>query len=89
MNGITVKWTVSQVVVFQLDSALFEVLFTACRDHTDVDRTDDLTIACCWDADRLDLPRVNITPQPEFFSTSTGRRMAEEGLRTGSIRLSL
>ena len=75
--------------IFQLGSVLYEVLFTACRDHTDVDRTDDLTIACCWDADRLDLPRVNITPQPEFFSTSTGRRMAEEGLRTGSIRLSL
>jgi len=73
--------------LFQLDLVRFEVLFTACRDHTDVDRTDDPTIACCWDADRLDLPRVSITPQPKFFSTSTGRKLAEEGLRTGSIRL--
>lgn len=74
--------------LFQLDSALFQILFTACRDHTDVDCTDDPTIACCWDADRLDLPRVSKTPQPKFFSTSTGRRLAEEGLRMGSIRLS-
>ncbi len=73
--------------LFQLDSVLYELLFAACRDHTDVDRTDDPTIACCWDADRLDLPRVSKTPQPQFFSTSTGRRLAEEGLRTGSIQL--
>ena len=74
--------------LFQLDSALFKILFTACRDHTDVDHTDDPTIAYCWDVDRLGLPRVSRTPQPKFFSTSTGQWLAEEGLRTGSIRLS-
>ena len=77
-----------QGTLFQLDSVSFDLLFTACRDHTDVERTVDPTIACCWDADRLDLPRVNKTPQPKFFSTSTGRWLAEEGLRTGSIWLS-
>lgn len=30
---------------------------------------DDPTIAACWDADRLTLPRVGIAPQKEYFST--------------------
>lgn len=33
----------------------------------------DPTIGVCWDADRLDLPRVGITPDPKFFSTKAGR----------------
>jgi uncharacterized protein len=32
-----------------------------------------LTIGCCWDADRLDLPRVGITPDPALMSTSSWR----------------
>jgi len=31
------------------------------------------TIGCCWDADRLDLPRVGIQPAPELMSTSCWR----------------
>lgn len=29
----------------------------------------DPTIGVCWDADRLDLPRVGITPDPRLMST--------------------
>jgi uncharacterized protein len=32
-----------------------------------------LTVACCWDADRLDLPRVGIAPDPALMSTSSWR----------------
>jgi uncharacterized protein len=32
------------------------------------------TVGCCWDADRLDLPRVGITPEPAFMSTTAGQR---------------
>jgi uncharacterized protein len=28
-----------------------------------------LTVGCCWDADRLDLPRVGILPRAELMST--------------------
>jgi len=42
--------------------------------HGHVD--DDPTIGCCWDADRLDLPRVGTIPEVEFFSTHEGRRRA-------------
>ena len=33
----------------------------------------------CWDADRLDLSRVDITPEPRYLCTEHGRR--EETLR--------
>jgi uncharacterized protein len=38
--------------------------------------SDDNTIGTCWDADRLDLGRVGITPDPKFFSTDLGKRLA-------------
>jgi uncharacterized protein len=34
----------------------------------------DVTIRTCWDADRLDLGRVGITPHPEYLRTEVARR---------------
>lgn len=42
----------------------FELLYVACRLHTDGGTTDDLEIQGCWAADRLDLGRVGIRPRP-------------------------
>ncbi|MBV9946472.1 MAG: hypothetical protein JOZ69_06470 [Myxococcales bacterium] len=39
------------------------------------------TIACCWDADRLDLPRVGILPQPRLMSTASWRDILPLALR--------
>lgn len=47
----------------------FEVLKKACDGHTRRRKTDDPTIAVCWDSDRLDLPRVGIRPRAFFFNT--------------------
>lgn len=33
------------------------------------------TIGLCWDADRLDLPRVGITPDVEYLSTPQARQL--------------
>ena len=41
--------------------------------HTDGLVSDDPLIGACWDADRLDLPRVGITPDPRLLSTATAR----------------
>lgn len=38
--------------------------------------TTNPTIGCCWDADRLDLGRVGIEPDPELMSTDAGRKRA-------------
>ena len=56
-----------------------ELLCRACHDHTRELHSDDPTIATCWDADRLDLPRAGITPRPRFFSTLLGRELARSG----------
>ena len=51
------------------------VLEYACINHNDGLVTDDPTIGACWDADRLDLPRVGIEPDIQFMSTSVGCKM--------------
>jgi len=48
-------------------------LVEACKYHNDGKTSDDPTIGVCWDADRLDLPRVGITPDPKLLSTEAGK----------------
>ncbi len=53
--------------------AELDLLVIACRGHT-VERTHaDATVATCWDADRLDLPRVGITVNPDYLCTDAAR----------------
>ncbi len=58
---------------FEIDDAGMELLVEACVAHTDGRLTGDPTLGTCWDADRLDLPRVGITPRPELLSTAAAR----------------
>lgn len=67
---------------FDLNDAAFEKLIHACRWHTHEQQNDDPTIGTCFDADRLDLGRVGIIPEPEYMSTEFGREIA----RVGSIQ---
>jgi hypothetical protein len=60
--------------LLRLDDDQFGLLSEACVGHTDGLTTFDPTIGCCWDADRLDLPRVGITPTAEYLSTEAARR---------------
>lgn len=53
--------------------AELDLLVVACQGHT-VERSHaDPTIATCWDADRLDLPRVGITVNPDYLCTTAAR----------------
>lgn len=56
-----------------LTESEFAMLVYACSNHTDGLHHPDPTIGTCWDADRLDLGRVGIEPDPNYFSTSAGR----------------
>jgi uncharacterized protein len=49
-----------------------ELLFEACSEHSNGLRSNDPTIGVCWDADRLDLHRKGIFPDPRFMSTEAG-----------------
>ena len=53
-----------------------EQLTTACDGHTDGFVSDDPTVGACWDADRLDLPRVGIRPEARLLSTAAARARA-------------
>lgn len=58
-----------------LDDARFELLYEACRWHTDGLLTGDPTLLACWDADRLDLGRVGIVPAPYRLCTDAARAL--------------
>jgi uncharacterized protein len=62
--------------LFDLDDDSFRLLQDACRWHTHGQVSSDPTIGACWDADRLDLPRVGIIPNPDLMSTEAGKRFA-------------
>jgi uncharacterized protein len=59
----------------QLDDARFELLYEACRLHTDGFTEGDPTLQACWDADRLDLGRVGIIPKPHRLCTDAARSL--------------
>ena len=66
-------------VAYDLQNDRFELLYYACVWHTEGEHHDDPTIATCWDADRLDLGRVGMVPDPDFMSTDFGREIAACG----------
>jgi uncharacterized protein len=52
----------------------FGLLCEACVGHTDGETDADITIQTCWDADRLDLGRVGICPEPNRLCTMTAKQ---------------
>jgi len=60
-------------VVYELDDKAFALLMRACDLHTEGYLDGDVTLRTCWDADRLDLGRVGITPQSEKLCTEEAR----------------
>jgi len=51
-----------------------DLLAFACRHHTHGRVDADVTVQTCWDADRLDLGRVGIRPDPRLLCTAAARR---------------
>ena len=66
-------------VAYDLADDEFEMLHYACVWHTDGTSHENVTIATCWDADRLDLGRVGIIPDPKRMCTKFGREIAGAG----------
>jgi uncharacterized protein len=58
---------------FDLDDAKMDLLRFACEEHTNGGVGRDATVGVCWDADRLNLWRVGIKPDPELLSTGAAR----------------
>ena len=60
-------------VIYELDDEAFGLLIKACDLHTEGYLDGDVTLRTCWDADRLDLGRVGITPRVEKLCTEGAR----------------
>jgi len=56
-----------------IDESQLRLLLVACERHDLGEVSDDPTIGVCWDADRLDLPRVGIKPDPKLLSTQAAK----------------
>lgn len=52
-----------------------DLLCTAMIEHDRGHTSSDPTIGTCWDADRLDLWRVGMTPHRRYMSTDAGRSL--------------
>ena len=59
--------------IFYIDDAGFKLLRRACETHSNGQLQADPTVQTCWDADRLDLWRVQITPDPKRLATTAAR----------------
>jgi uncharacterized protein len=59
--------------VFSLDPEGLALLIEACTGHTHGGTLAEITVATCWDADRLDLARVGKMPRPDLLCTDAAR----------------
>ena len=73
-RGARLAELLRDVGLFDVTNEQMELLVYACENHTDVTYCDHPTVACCWDADRLDLTRIGVDPDPTMLNTLTARR---------------
>ena len=66
-----------------LSDQQFETLQKAIRLHTSTHSTGNPTIDACFDADRLDIDRVDIIPIPAKMATKKGKELASRINRRG------
>jgi len=71
-------------LLFDLTDVEFDLLYTACAQHTAGWTDGDITVQTCWDADRLDLNRVGIAPDPAFLCTAAAK--SEQVIRWANER---
>ncbi len=61
---------------YELDERRSGLLVTACTHHSDGRMEGDVTVLTCWDADRLDLGRIGVRPDPGRLCTQAARQEA-------------
>lgn len=59
--------------LFHMDDLQLEKLVQACMGHTHERLAACATVQVCWDADRLDLARVGIIPDPYYLGTERAK----------------
>ena len=62
--------------LFELPDEEFALLYRACAEHTEGRTYGNVVLQVCWDADRLDLGRAGIVPDPARLCTEAARQAA-------------
>lgn len=72
--------SIRQTLLIELTYEEFLMLKRACMEHTITERTGVPTIDACFDADRMDLPRVGYMPDPDRMASALGAAYARHGV---------
>lgn len=72
------KYLDSIVGELYISKTQYKNLRHALEHHTDEIHNNDPTIGACYDADRLDLGRVGITPDPDYLNTTYAKSIASD-----------
>jgi uncharacterized protein len=67
-----------RATLLHLDADRLDLLCDAMIRHDRGHVSGDPTTGTCWDADRLDLPRVGIRPATRYMSTVEGKRRCHD-----------
>ena len=67
----------------RLDDSRLALLVEACEGHTHRRTHSNITIATCWDSDRLDLVRLGVMIDPQYLATKEAARqeMIDEAIQ--------
>lgn len=77
-HGLRAAHRARQYCADELSREQMQLLWLACEGHSRGMCSDDPTIGTCWDADRLDLGRLGITPCTAYMSTLYGQQLSEQ-----------
>ena len=69
------KYALKNKDILELNEHQLDLLYKACAGHTGGRNPSCDTIACCWDADRLDIRRVDAKPDLQWYNTDVARDM--------------
>lgn len=69
------KYALKYKDMLDLTEEQLNILYRACAGHTGGRNPSCDTIACCWDADRLDIRRVELEPDLQWYNTEVARQM--------------
>jgi len=61
---------------YDLEPSRLELLAAACRGHSNGETEGEVTVTTCWDADRLDLGRIGVIPDPARLCNDAARSRA-------------
>lgn len=75
MRAANSLFKIRSTLLSEITDSQFFTLQEAIAYHNKPSTSDNPTIGCCWDADRLDLPRVGINTNAKYLSTEHGKAL--------------